>query len=230
MSDRLYMYTCDISDKSMVEKKAKQTLKDLGRMDVLINNAGTVFAGRFCDVSSEQWDRLTSINLNSIYYTTGAFLPDMYRRNSGHVINVSSGAGLVGLPDLSVYCATKWAVYGFTESLRLEAMADKKSGISFTSVHPGILKEGLFEGSRLNLLGEILLPRVNKHDDIAKAVINRGVKKKRAVVKKPRNLHIGPFARAFIPDYFLNRLLILAGADRCMSEWRGHDKIQEVKG
>ncbi|TFH39177.1 MAG: SDR family NAD(P)-dependent oxidoreductase, partial [Chrysiogenales bacterium] len=195
--------------------------RDIGDVDILINNAGTVTAGRFTSHPVESWDRLTKINLNSIYYTTSVFLPDMYRRNKGHIVNISSGAGLVGLPDLAVYCATKWAVYGFTESLRLEAMADRKNGVRFSSVHPGILKKGLFEGSRMNFLGELLLPRVERHDDIAKAVVNRALKKRRCTVKKPWSLHLGQVARALMPDIVLNRLLIIAGAGQCMQEWSG---------
>lgn len=224
-----WFYRCDISDSKMVRATALETKRDIGDVDILINNAGTVTAGRFASHPVESWDRLTKINLNAIYYTTAAFLPDMYRRNNGHIVNISSGAGLVGLPDLAVYCATKWAVYGFTESLRLEAMADRKTGVRFSSVHPGILKKGLFEGSKMNLLGELLLPRVERHDDIAKAVVNRALKKGRCVVKKPGSLHLGQVARALMPDIVLNRLLILAGAGECMKGWTGHNPDTTVE-
>ncbi len=225
-STRLRFYRCDISDREAVDASALQTKRDIGEVDILVNNAGTVMAGRFASRPAETWDRLTRINLNSIYYTTAAFLPDMYRRNQGHIVNISSGAGLVGLPDLAVYCAPKWAVYGFTESIRLEVMADRKKGIRISSVHPGILKKGLFEGSRMNVLGELLLPRVERHDDIAKAVVEKALKKGRCVVKKPWSLQIGQIGRALMPDSVLNRLLILAGAGECMKEWVGHSSIR----
>jgi len=226
---KLRFYLCDISDSEKVRVTALETKRDMGAVDILINNAGTVTAGRFTSHPVESWDRLTQINLNSIYYTTAAFLPDMYERNSGQIVNISSGAGLVGLPDLAVYCATKWAVYGFTESLRLEAMADHKNGVRFSSVHPGILKKGLFEGSRMNLLGELLLPRVERHDDIARAVVNKALKKERCVVKKPWSLNLGQVARALLPDIILNRLLIMAGAGDCMKYWTGGSTMQTVK-
>lgn len=228
-SDRLRFYNCDISDSDAVAATALETKKDIGDVDILINNAGTVTAGRFASHPVAVWDQLTRINLNSLYYTTAAFLPDMYRRNEGHIVNISSGAGLVGLPDLAVYCATKWAVYGFTESLRLEAMADRKKGVRFSSVHPGILKTGLFEGSKMNLLGELLLPRVERHDDIAKVVVEKALKRERCVVKKPGSLQLGQIARGVMPDIVLNRLLIMAGAGECMKQWKGHDSIKAME-
>ena len=214
-------HVCDITDGERVKALARQAEREMGRVDILINNAGCVVAGRFCSQEPRAWDRLTSVNLNSMYYTINAFLPGMYERNEGHIVNISSGAGLTGMPDLAVYCATKWAVYGLTESLRMEAMVDGKKGVKYSSVHPGILRHGMFEGSRFNFLGEVLIPRVKTHDVIARLIVEKTIRKNRAMVMTPWSLHLGPVIRAFLPDTILARILLMAGAGKSMSGWTG---------
>lgn len=221
LGKEVYCHLCDITDERRVNELARQAEKEMGQVDILINNAGCVVAGEFCSHTPAEWERETRVNLIAMYYTIYAFLPGMYARNAGHIVNISSGAGLTGMPDLAVYCATKWAVYGLTESLRLEALRDRKFGVRFSSVHPGILKHGMFEGSKFNLLGEILIPRVNTHDDIAALIVEKALKRNRTMVMKPWSLHVGPVIRAFLPDIVLNWLLLIAGAGRCMSGWTG---------
>lgn len=217
----VYCHLCDITSEERVNQLAQQAETDMGQVDILINNAGCVASGRFCSHPPSVWERETKVNLIAMYYTTYAFLPGMYARNSGHIVNISSGAGLSGMPDLAVYCATKWAVYGLTESLRLEALRDRKFGVRFSSVHPGILRQGMFEGTKLNLLGEILLPRVKTHDDIAGVIVEKALRKNRTMVMKPRSLQIGLILRAFFPDIVLNWMLLIAGAGKSMQGWTG---------
>ena len=218
---KVFAYKCDVTDKKRVLELAEQANKDMGQVDVLINNAGYVRTGRFCDYPVEAWERETDVNLTSMYYTIHAFLPGMYERNSGHIVNISSAAGLVGVADLAVYCATKWAVYGLTESLRLEAVADRKFGVKFSSIHPNFLKYGMFEGGNLNLLGRLLIPRVNSHDDIAKDIVEKALKKNRCVVKHPKTLHIAVIMRAFTPPSLIAFLMVILGGGSSMKKWVG---------
>ncbi len=217
---KVFTYQCDVTDKKRVKELAVQAEKDMGQVDILVNNAGYVKPGRFCDRPVEDWERETDVNLTSMYYTIQAFLPGMYKRNLGHIINISSAAGVLGVPDLAVYCATKWAVWGLTESLRFEAILDKKN-IRYTSIHPHFLKTGMFEGGRLNFLGELVVPRVEKHDTVAEAIVEKALKKGRNVIKIPPMLHIGVIARALLPDFVMVRVLLLMGLAQGMKEWVG---------
>lgn len=221
LKGKLYCHLCHITDENQVNQKAKEAKREMGRVDILINNAGMVVPGRFCSHTPAIRCKETSVNLVAMYYTIYAFLPAMYQRNCGHIVNISSGAGLIGMPDLAVYCATKWAVYGLTESLRFEAIMDGKTGVHFSSVHPGILTHGMFEGSKLNLFGEIMIPRVKSYDKIAKVIVNRALKKNRYIVKYPKNLHMGPLARALLPDRIMSNLMLLAGIGNTMKNWKG---------
>ena len=220
---RVFAYKCDVADKKRVFTLVEQAKKDMGQIDILINNAGIGTNGRFCDLPVEEWDRLTAVNLNSIYYTTHAILPDMYKRNSGHIVNISSAAGTIGTADLAVYCATKWAVWGFTESLRHEAKADKKNKICFTSIHPHFLKEGLFKGGHLSLIGELMVPRIKSHDVVAKAIVKKALKKKRNTVKIPITLQITLIFRGLLPDSVLFFLATtFFGLGSSMKDWVGY--------
>jgi len=220
-SAKVFAYKCDVTDKKRVLELAEQAEKDMGQVDVLINNAGYVRSGRFCDYPVEAWERETDVNLTSMYYSIHAFLPGMYERNSGHIVNISSAAGLVGVADLAVYCATKWAVYGLTESLRLEAIADKKSGVKFSSIHPNFLKYGMFEGGDLNILGRLLIPRVESHDDIAKDIVEKALKKNRHVVKHPKTLHLAVITRALMPASVIPYMMYILGGANSMKKWVG---------
>ncbi len=119
-------FICDISKNGEVQKTAAVVREEIGKIDILINNAGYVKGGAFTDEDISVWDKTVQVNLNGLLYCTHAFLPEMYKENSGIIINISSASGLIGVPDLSVYAAIKWAVWGFTESMRLESRKRKK--------------------------------------------------------------------------------------------------------
>lgn len=222
----VYAHVCDVTDRQRVLSMAETAEREMGRIDILINNAGIEKHGRFCDVPLDEWERETAVNLHSIYYTTHAILPGMYRRNEGHIVNISSAAGLIGVADLAVYAATKWAVFGFTESLRAEAVVDKKN-VCFSSVHPHFVKQGLFSGGRLNILGELLVPRIRTHDAVARAIVEKAVKKRRNTVKIPVTLHLGVFFRGILPDRWLQLMTVkLMGVGTCMENLVGYGENQ----
>lgn len=226
---KVHAYTCDVADKLRVGELCKQAEQDMGQVDILINNAGFVRTGRFFEHPVEDWERETDVNLTAMYYTIHAFLPGMYQRNSGHIVNVSSAAGLIGVPDVAVYCATKWAVWGLTESLRFEALRDGKRGVRYSSIHPHFLKQGMFEGGKLNLLGELLVPRIESHDKVAKAIVERALKRNWNVVKIPWTLQIGMLVRAFMPDPVTGIILRMQGIGKGMEGWVGRPGSEHAK-
>ncbi len=220
----IFVYKCDVSDKNKVYELAAQANKDMGRIDILINNAGIERHGRFCDRPIEEWEREIEINLVSIHYTIHAILPGMYERNSGHIVNISSAAGVIGVASLATYSATKWGVWGLTESLRMEATMDNKK-ISFSSVHPHFVKEGLFQGSTLNFFGNLLIPKIKTHDIVAKAIVNKALKKNRNTVKIPVTIQIALFFRALVPDFIFQFMSArLFGVGKGMEKWVGQGK------
>jgi 3-oxoacyl-[acyl-carrier protein] reductase len=111
---------CDVSKSSEVYSLIKATIEKFGGIDILVNNAGIVFVKELVDTSEWEWDQTIDINLKGTFLCTKAALPFMISNKSGVIINVSSGAGKTGFPNISAYCASKFGMMGLTESLALE--------------------------------------------------------------------------------------------------------------
>jgi all-trans-retinol dehydrogenase (NAD+) len=216
----VYAYQCDVTNKQRVMKLAATAKKEMGKVDVLINNAGFVKGGDFLECAMEDWEKTIDVNFTSLLYTTAALLPDMYERNSGFIVNISSAAGMIGVPNLAVYAATKWAVWGLTESLRMEAHNRGKNGVKFASIHPCFLAKGMFEGAQLGIPGRWIVPLVKDHDVIAKAIVKAALKKERYSPKRPRTLKLVMILRS-LPDTWFQWLLRVLGVAQSMKTWRG---------
>ena len=111
---------CDVSNSSQVEGLAKLTIDMFKSIDILVNNAGIVYVKKLIDTTEDEWDKTIDINLKSSFLCTRAALPFMIKDRSRVIINVSSGAGKTGFPDLSAYCASKFGMIGLTESVAWE--------------------------------------------------------------------------------------------------------------
>jgi NADP-dependent 3-hydroxy acid dehydrogenase YdfG len=221
LGGKVFSNVCDVTDKQHVYELALLTKKNMGKIDILVNNAGYVKGGDFLNNSDEVWEKTIDVNLTSMIYTIRAVLPEMYERNFGHIINISSAAGLLGVANLSVYAATKWAVWGLTESMRFESLNLGKKGVRWTSIHPSYLAQGMFEGAKLSFLGNLIVPLVKSHNVIAKAIVYGALKKGKYIVRRPRSLKLSILLRGILPDYIFQKLMILLGVHRSMESWQG---------
>jgi 3-oxoacyl-[acyl-carrier protein] reductase len=111
---------CDVSKHSEVKTLVDVSVKRFGRIDVLVNNAGIVYFKCLLDTTGEEWDKTIDTNLKGVFLLTKEVLPYMIENKSGVIINVSSGAGKYGFPNLSAYCASKFGIIGLTESVAKE--------------------------------------------------------------------------------------------------------------
>lgn len=127
-------YVVDVSKASAVEDFAHRVQQDFGRASLLVNNAGVALMGTFAEISLEDMKWLVDINFWGVVYGCKFFLPLLQQEPDAHIVNVSSIFGLIGPPGQTAYAASKFAVRGFSESLRGELQAT--SGIKVTSVHP----------------------------------------------------------------------------------------------
>jgi NAD(P)-dependent dehydrogenase (short-subunit alcohol dehydrogenase family) len=118
--DKVVGIKCDVSSCLEVEHLIKCTLDRFKSIQVLVNNAGIVYVKRLIDTSEAEWDRTININLKGTFLCTRAALPIMIGKRSGVIINVSSGAGKTGFPNISAYCASKFGMIALTESLAWE--------------------------------------------------------------------------------------------------------------
>ena len=127
---------CDVTEEAQVNQTVQAVKEKWGRLDVLVNNAGIAVLGPVLGADTSEWRRAFNINVLGLMYATHAALPLMKAQGRGHIINMSSVSARVSFPGLSAYCATKWAVNGFSESLRQEAAPDN---IRVTLIEPGLV-------------------------------------------------------------------------------------------
>jgi NADP-dependent 3-hydroxy acid dehydrogenase YdfG len=132
----------DVSDPKSVQKAIDQVKAKLGRIDILINNAGVMYLGSIAEANIADWRKMVDINLMGLMYCTHAVLPLMKQLGGGDIINLSSVSGRVVSARSAVYSATKFAVNGFSEGLRQEVHKDR---IRVTVIEPGAVATELTE-------------------------------------------------------------------------------------
>ncbi len=135
----------DVANQAQVEKLIEKAIKHFGGVDTLVNNAGVGIAAKFAEQSIEDFKRVMDINFWGAVYACKAVIPQMKKQKGGGVIiNVSSILGKRGAPFETAYCSSKFALAGFSESLRAELMSD---GIDVSAIFPGAVETEIFESS-----------------------------------------------------------------------------------
>ena len=143
-AETLYTVPLDVTDRNGVEEAVASAQAWSGRIDVLVNNAGYGQLGAFEEIAAETVSRQFATNVFGVFDVTRAVLPIMRAQRSGHVITISSIAGMQGFEGSSIYCATKHAVSGWSEGLSREVAP---FGIKVTCVYPGRFRTDFLDGS-----------------------------------------------------------------------------------
>ncbi|MDP3856571.1 MAG: SDR family oxidoreductase [Stagnimonas sp.] len=139
----------DVASKDAIYAWAEATAKEYGKVNLIFNNAGVALGAAVDGMKFEDFRWIMDINFWGVVHGTQAFLPHLKASGDGHIINISSLFGLVAVPSQSAYNASKFAVRGFTEALRMELdMADQ--GVSSTCVHPGGIKTNIARAARFD--------------------------------------------------------------------------------
>jgi uncharacterized protein len=159
--------TCDVSNKVQVKEMSKQVLKKFGKIDILINNAGFAIYGNVFDLDIEQIESQMATNYFGMIYCTKNFLTKMIEQNSGHIINVASVAASFGLPGLASYCASKFAMLGFSEGLQHELRGTK---VCITVVSPIMVRTNFFDHSSFESIPKFS-PTSLSAETVAKAIL-----------------------------------------------------------
>ncbi|KAI1300213.1 Epidermal retinol dehydrogenase 2 [Halotydeus destructor] len=140
-------YTCDVRNENLVREVIDKIRHDFGHIDILVNNAGIVQCKPFEKLDSEAVKRTFDVNVLSHFWTTKAVLGEMKERGSGHIVAISSIAGLIGTANLVDYCASKHAVVGLMSALEREVHANNQNRhIFLTTICPLVIGTGMFKG------------------------------------------------------------------------------------
>jgi len=167
--DNFHYIEADLTSQDSVEKAFTQTTELLGsNIHILVNNAGAGYKGDFDEMPPEKWHDLFDLNVHGIFYITRLVIPRMKENKSGHIINISSGAGANGIAGMSCYSATKHAVVGISRSLHQELRDD---GIKVTCLSPGSVDTGFSDSEKNKLMP----------DDLAKSAVH--------ILQCPQNFH-----------------------------------------
>jgi NAD(P)-dependent dehydrogenase (short-subunit alcohol dehydrogenase family) len=191
----------DVADREAVYAWADQVVSKHGKVNLIFNNAGVALAATVESMSYGDFEWLMDVNFWGVVHGTKAFLPHLKASGEGHIVNISSVFGLVGIPSQSAYNAAKFAVRGFTESLRQEL--DMMSyGVSATSVHPGGIKTGIARSSRIDSsIRDLGISDVDTRQKFEKTFITSPDKAACVILegvrRNQRRVLVGPDARVF---------------------------------
>lgn len=167
----------DVADILAVNQAVNTIQKDLGPIDILINNAGIAKFGKFLELEPSEWEDQIKVNLFGVYYVTRAVLPQMIERQTGDIVNISSSAGLKGSPMTSAYSASKFGVMGLSDSLMQEV---RKHNIRVTALNPSTVVTDLAISANLINNNE---DRVMHPEDFAELIIAQLKLNRRVFVK-----------------------------------------------
>ncbi len=214
-SPEVWRQVVDVSDRRQVEEAATVLRSGFGEVEILVNNAGVVSGRAFADLTPEEVERTLAVNAAALFWLTRAFLPPMIRRGEGHLVTMASAGGLIGVPGLSDYCASKFAAVGFHESLRAE-LRRTAPGVRATLVCPFFVDTGMFAGVRTRF--PRLLP-ILRPEAVAAATV-RAVERDRAVVVLPWFIHSLKLLR-LLPGGWLDPIAAFFGIHAAMDTFEG---------
>lgn len=208
----------DVSDLESVKLAADELNEKQIVPDIILNCAGIVVGKMFHEHTPEETQNTIQINTVGSMWVVQMFLNKMIERGSGHVVNLASASGYIGNPRMSVYAASKWAVIGWSESLRLEL--DKlNTGIQLTTVIPSYIKTGMFDGVKPPLLVPLL-----ETDQMVELML-KGISKRKQTIQAPFMVRFVPLIKALLPpgafDWVADNLL---GVYRSMDSFKGREK------
>ena len=206
----------DVSDIQQIETTAQKIKKEHGNIDILINNVGIVIGKYFHEHTATEIEKTLNINSSAPMHICNQFLSIMMQNNSGHICNIASSASLVANPKMSVYVASKWAVFGWSDSLRLE-MKQLKKKIKVTTILPYYINTGMFDGvkSRIPIL----------NDEYAALNIIKAIEKNKKIITIPGWLYrFTRFGQTVMSvnvfDWFAGSIM---GIYKTMDDFRGRN-------
>jgi short-subunit dehydrogenase len=191
-------FPCDVRDPAAIDATLARVHERLGDVDVLVNNAGIGRYLPFVETDAEETAAILETNLIAALHLTRALLPDMLVRGRGHVVNIASIAARIGSRNHAVYCASKFALAGFSESLVYELAG---TGVGVTLVNPGIIATPFFDHASFARFPAQARRRAIAPEVVAAAVV-RAIQRGRVEVTVPGYYAIGTMLKTLAPALF----------------------------
>ena len=192
---------CDVSKKDQVQEMSKTVLEKFDSIDVLVNNAGFAIYGSVSDLSIDEIESQMETNYFGMIYCIKNFLPSMLEKKSGHIVNVASVAASFGLPGIASYCASKFAMLGFSEGLKHEL---KDTGVGITVVSPIMVRTDFFDHPSFEKIPQYS-PTSLSSKTVAKAIL-KAANSPRLEIIVPSVVRSAVWMKNTFP-YFINPIL-----------------------
>ncbi len=216
-------YIVDVSNNETVTESYSRMVNECGHVDILINCAGIVTSNKtFDQVTAEEIIRTMNINTVAPMLVARAILPDMIRRNRGHICTIASAGGMLSNPKMSVYAASKWGAIGWSDSVRIE-LKKMKSDVHVTTIAPYYINTGMFSGVKSKVF-PILKPEY-----VSRQIIN-AIEKNKGFKGIPFGFHFIRFWQAILPTGVFDWLFgEVFGIYHAMDEFTGRKSANFVK-
>ena len=192
---------CDVSKKDQVLEMSKIVIRKFTSIDILVNNAGFAIYGSIFDLSIDEIESQMETNYFGMVYCTKNFLPLMLKKKSGHIVNVASVAASFGLPGIASYCASKFAMLGFSEGLKHELAG---TGVGITVVSPIMVKTDFFNHPSFEKMPKYS-PTSLDSKTVAKAIL-KAANSSRLEIITPSIVRVAVWLKHTFP-YFINPIL-----------------------
>jgi len=197
----ILVYQCDISKKDQVKEMSKKVLEKFNHIDILVNNAGFAIYGSVSDLSIDDIESQMMTNYFGMVYCIKNFLPSMLNKKSGHIVNVASVAASFGLPGIAPYCASKFAMLGFSEGLKHEL---KNTGVGITVVSPIMVRTNFFDHDSFAKMPKYS-PTSLSSKTVAKTIL-KAANSPRLEIIVPSVVRVAVWMKNTFP-YFINPIL-----------------------
>jgi short-subunit dehydrogenase len=213
----VFHHVVNVADTEQLQQAANKVKGEVGTVHMLINNAGIV-SGKayFWENSGQDIDRTLDINVRAVMHMTRLFLPGMIEHGEGHVVNIASAAGYIANPRMAVYASSKWAVLGWSESLRLELEAQHPN-VHVLTMCPSYIDTGMFSG-----VGQPLLTPLLKPDAVVNRIV-KAVKRNEILVRMPFMVNSIPLLKGLLPIRGFDFVAKLFGVYGTMDTFKGRD-------
>jgi len=217
----VHSFVVDVSDINDVDRAGTEVLLEIGNVDILINNAGIVVGKMFWEHTAQEIERTMDINVNGVMHTTRVFIKEMINQKRGHIVNIASASSLISNKKMSVYLSSKWAVMGWSDSLRME-LESLEGDLHVSTICPSYIDTGMFAGVKAPLLFPLLQP-----EDITDQII-KAIKNNQLFVLAPDMLNIIPFLKGALPVRVFDFVADLLGVYNSMQDFKGRSREEAV--
>ncbi|CAL1541130.1 unnamed protein product [Lymnaea stagnalis] len=214
---KCYPYVCDVRDRRQVKKVGDKVGTEVGHVTILVNNAGIVNGKKLLELEDEEIEDTFSVNLLAQIWTTKQFLPSMLENNHGHIVNMGSSCGHIGLTHLVDYSASKFGVTGFTQTLNYELHFSGHDGVHTTLVSPSYTKTTMFKGCQMAYPS--ILPALEVEATVQR--IMQAILTNQNEVCIPRMVYFMTALKHMLPVSAMHEIIRFFRADKFMTTFAG---------